>query len=37
MVHPISQVVFKESGRDFKSDLSKFRELRNKLNLTKPF
>ena len=36
MVHPSSQVVFKESGKA-QEDIARFRELRNKLNSTKPF
>ncbi len=36
MVHPSSQVVFRESGKA-QEDIAKFRELRNKLNQTKPF
>ena len=37
MVHPISQALFKEPAPDFSIQLSKFKELRNKLNQTKPF
>ena len=36
MVHPSSQAVFQESGRT-QEDISSFRELRLKLNQTKPF
>ena len=36
MVHPSSQVVFKESGKA-QEDIARFRELRNKLNQTRPF
>jgi len=36
MVHPSSQAVFQESGRT-QEDISRFRELRMKLNQTKPF
>ena len=36
MVHPSSQVVFKESSKT-QEDIARFRELRNKLNQTKPF
>ena len=36
MVHPSSQVVFRESGKA-QEDIARFRELRNKLNQTKPF
>lgn len=36
MVHPSSQVVFKESSKA-QEDIARFRELRNKLNQTKPF
>ena len=36
MVHPISQVVFKESSKA-QEDIKRFRELRNKLAKTKPF
>ena len=36
MVHPSSQAVFKESGRS-QDDIARFRELRLKLNQTKPF
>ena len=36
MVHPSSQAVFKESGRS-QEDIARFRELRLKLNQTKPF
>ena len=36
MVHPSSQAVFQESGRT-QEDISRFRELRLKLNQTKPF
>lgn len=36
MVHPSTQVLFKESAKA-QEDISRFRELRNKLNKTKPF
>lgn len=36
MVHPTSQVVFKESSKA-QEDIKRFRELRNKLAKTKPF
>ena len=36
MVHPSSQVVFRETGKA-QEDIARFRELRNKLNQTKPF
>ena len=36
MVHPVSQAVFKDSGKT-QEDISRFRELRMKLNQTKPF
>jgi len=36
MVHPSTQVLFKESTKA-QEDISRFRELRNKLNKTKPF
>lgn len=36
MVHPTTQVVFKESGKA-QEDIARFRELRNKLSKTKPF
>ena len=36
MVHPTSQVVFKESSKA-QEDIKRFRELRNKLANTKPF
>jgi len=36
MVHPASQVLFKESSRT-NEDIARFRELRNKLNQTRPF
>ena len=36
MVHPSTQVLFKESGKA-QEDIQRFRELRNKLNKTKPF
>ncbi len=36
MVHPSSQVVFKEFSKA-QEDIARFRELRNKLNQTKPF
>ena len=36
MVHPTTQAVFKDSGKT-QEDISRFRELRMKLNQTKPF
>lgn len=36
MVHPSSQVVFRETGKA-QEDIARFRELRKKLNQTKPF
>ncbi len=36
MVHPSTQVVFKETAKA-QEDIARFRELRNKLNQTKPF
>ena len=36
MVHPTSQVVFRETGKA-QEDIARFRELRNKLNKTRPF
>jgi len=36
MVHPSSQAVFKESSKT-QEDIARFRELRLKLNQTKPF
>lgn len=36
MVHPSTQAVFKESGKA-QEDIARFRELRTKLNQTKPF
>ena len=36
MVHPSSQVVFKEASKA-QEDIARFRELRNKLSQTKPF
>ena len=36
MVHPSSQAVFKDSGKT-QEDVARFRELRMKLNQTKPF
>ena len=36
MVHPATQAVFRESGKT-QEDISRFRELRLKLNQTKPF
>ena len=36
MVHPVSQAVFRDSGKT-QEDISRFRELRMKLNQTKPF
>lgn len=37
MVHPISQTLFKESPKAQEEDIARFRELRAKLNQTKPF
>ena len=37
MVHPISQTLFKEAGSTQNEDIARFRELRAKLNQTKPF
>ena len=36
MVHPSSQVVFRDTGKA-QEDIVRFRELRNRLNQTKPF
>ena len=36
MVHPSSQAVFKDSGKT-QEDIARFRDLRLKLNQTKPF
>lgn len=36
MVHPSTQAVFKDSGKTHE-DVARFRELRMKLNQTKPF
>jgi hypothetical protein len=36
MVHPISQALFKETSKS-QEDMARFRELRAKLNQTKPF
>ena len=36
MVHPSTQAVFKESGKT-QEDIARFRDLRLKLNQTKPF
>lgn len=36
MVHPSTQVVFRETGKA-QEDIARFRELRRKLNQTKPF
>ena len=36
MVHPSSQVVYRETGKA-QEDIARFRELRNKLNQIKPF
>ena len=36
MVHPSAQIVFKETGKA-QEDIARFRELRNKLNQTRPF
>ena len=36
MVHPSAQAVFKESGRT-QEDIKRFRDLRLKLNQTRPF
>ncbi|MBQ7126240.1 hypothetical protein IJO12_04060 [bacterium] len=37
MVHPLSQTLFKEAPRTQEEDIARFRELRAKLNQTKPF
>ena len=37
MVHPISQTLFKDSPKSQEEDIARFRELRAKLNQTKPF
>jgi len=37
MVHPISQALFKDSPKSQEEDIARFRELRAKLNQTKPF
>lgn len=37
MVHPISQALFKDAPRSQEEDIARFRELRAKLNQTKPF
>ncbi len=37
MVHPISQALFKDSPKAQEEDIARFRELRAKLNQTKPF
>jgi len=37
MVHPISQALFKDSANTQNEDIARFRELRAKLNQTKPF
>lgn len=36
LVHPVTQIVFKELGKSG-MDMARFKELRNKLNQTKPF
>ena len=36
MVHPTSQALFRETPKT-QEDIARFRELRNKLNQTKPF
>jgi hypothetical protein len=36
MVHPATQVLFKESTRS-QEDIARFRSLRNKLNQTRPY
>ena len=36
MVHPSAQVVFKDTAKA-QEDIARFRELRNKLNQTRPF
>ena len=36
MVHPAAQAVFKDSGKT-QEDIARFRDLRLKLNQTKPF
>ena len=36
MVHPTTQAVFKDSGKT-QEDIARFRDLRAKLNQTKPF
>ena len=36
MVHPATQVLFKETSKA-QEDIQRFRDLRNKLNQTKPF
>ena len=36
LVHPSTQAVFKESGKA-QEDIARFRDLRNKLNQTRPF
>ncbi len=36
IIHPATQVLFKETSKA-QEDIAKFRELRNKLNQTKPF
>ena len=36
MVHPSTQVVFRDTGKA-QEDIVRFRELRNRLNQTKPF
>ena len=36
MVHPISQAIFRETPKS-QEDIARFRELRAKLNQTKPF
>lgn len=37
MVHPISQALFKDSSNTQADDIARFKELRARLNQTKPF
>ena len=37
MVHPISQALFKDAPRSQEEDIARFKELRARLNQTKPF
>lgn len=37
MVHPISQALFKDAPKSQEEDIARFRELRARLNQTKPF